>query len=403
MSKLSKEEFKEYLRSIREVTEGPFEELQKQVEVTNKFPEEFFDLAREHNLYRYALPEEFGGWGFTEKEILQVQEEFSRGPGGMRMHLHYAADLNWRILNDYGCEELRQEYMPKFCDKSVFTNFALTEKTGGTGADLHSTAIKNSEGNYVLNGEKWLISHTDCSQFSYVIAVTDPSKKGDERLSAFFVPMDKPGFELIPMPHMMGCRGAGHAGLRFTNVILEPKYLLGEEGQGMEIAMHSLAISRVHIADSNLGMAQKMLEMSIQRAHDRVTFGKPIAERQAIKMKIANMATVIHALRTMCIDFADDYDRDPHGPCINEKAAMCKLFSIDAVRTVSDEMLEIFGGDGYFEDSPYGPTERLYRDCRALWLEEGAPSVQRITITRDAYKNGGRLLYQDWIAGGDLS
>lgn len=402
MSKLTKQEFKEFLKTVRVLAEGPFEEMQKEVEVTNTFPQEFFDLAIKNNLYRYALPEEYGGWGLSEKEILQVQEEFSRGPGGMRMHLHYAADLNWRILDDYGKPELKAEFMDKFQDKTIFTNFALTEQTGGTGADLHSTALKDSDGNYILNGEKWLISHTDCSQYSYVIAVTDPSKQGDERLSAFFVPMDLPGFELVPMPHMMGCRGAGHAGFKFTNVKLDPKYLLGKEGQGMEVAMHSLAISRVHIADSNLGMCQRMLDMSMARARDRVTFGKPIIERQAIKMKLANMATVTHALRCMVMDFADDYDVDAHNEYVAEKAAMCKLFSIDAVKEVSDEMLEIFGGDGYFEDSPYGPTERLYRDCRALWLEEGAPTIQRITIAREMNKHNGRLKYQDWQAGGDL-
>ena len=237
-----------------------------------------------------------------------------------------------------------------------------------------------------------------------VIAVTDPEKSGDERLSAFWVPMDAEGFELVPMPHMMGCRGAGHAGFKMTNVTLPPKCLLGAEGEGMKVAMHSLAISRVHIADSNLGMCQRMLEISIARARDRVTFGKPIMQRQAIKMKLANMATMIHALRCMVIDFAEEYEKDPMGEYIAEKAAMCKLFSIDCTRLVSDEMLEIFGGDGYFEDSPYGPTERLYRDCRAMWLEEGAPTVQRITIARELDKHNGVLEYpeSDWIAGTNL-
>ncbi|MEG2934075.1 MAG: acyl-CoA dehydrogenase family protein [Gordonibacter sp.] len=402
MSKLTQEEFRNYLKSVRELAEGPFEVMQKEVEVTNKFPQEFIDLAIENNLYRYALPEEYGGWGLSEREILQVQEEFSRGPGGMRMHLHYAADLNWRILDDYGCPELKAEYMDKFCDKTIFTCFALTEQTGGTGADLHSTAIKDADGNYVINGEKWLISHTDVAQFAYVIAVTDPEKKGDERLSAFFVPMDAPGFELVPMPHMMGCRGAGHAGFKMTDVKLDPKYRLGEEGQGMEVAMHSLAISRVHIADSNLGMCQRMLDISIARARDRVTFGKPIISRQAIKMKLANMAMTTHALRCMVMDFADDYDNDPHGEYIAEKASMCKLYSIDATRLVSDEMMEIFGGDGYFEDNPIGPCERLYRDARAMWLEEGAPTIQRITIAREMDRHNGHLVYNNWLAGGDL-
>lgn len=394
-AKISDEEFQTYLERVRALTEGPFEDLQHEVETTNRFPEAFFELARENDLYRYALPSEYGGWDLNELEILKVQEEFSRGPGGMRMHLHYAADLNWRIIDDYGSPEIKSELMDKFQDKSVFTCFALTEQTGGTGADIHSTAVKLDDGSWLLNGEKWLISHTDCSQYAYVIAATDPHDEKDSRLSAFFVPMDAPGFEIVPMPHMMGCRGAGHAALKFTDVKLDPKYLLGREGQGMEIAIHSLSISRVHIAASNLGMCQRMLEMSLARANDRITFGKPIASRQAIKMKLADMATATHALRCLVYDFARDFDQNPHNDFLDEKAAMCKLYSIDAVKLVSDEMLEIFGGDGYFEDSPYGPTERLYRDCRALWLEEGAPTVQRITIARECQRHNGTLEYID--------
>ena len=395
MSKLDKEQFEAYLKQIRELAEGPLEEIQKEVEVTNKFPQEFYDLAIKNDLYRCALPEQYGGYGLSELEILKVQEEFSRGPGGMRMHLHYAMDLNWRILDDYGSDELKAEYMNKFQDKTVFTCFALTELTGGTGADLHTTALKDENGDYIFNGEKTLISHTDCCEFAYVIAVTDPDSDKDDRLSAFFVPINTPGFEIVPMPHMMGCRGAGHGDLKFTDMKLDKKYLLGKEGQGLEIALHSLSVSRAHIAASNLGMAQRMLEMSLQYAHDRVTFGKPIITRQAIRMKIANMQMNVHALRTMVYDFAKDYEVDPEGKYIEEKAAMCKLFSIDTVRLVSDEMLEIFGGVGYFEDCKYGPVERLYRDCRAMWLEEGAPTVQRITISRNAIKFNGVVEYQD--------
>ena len=390
-AKITDEQFQAYLKQIRELAEGPFDEMQKEIEVTNTFPEEFYELAKKNDLYRFYLPSEYGGWDLNEWEILQVQEEFSRGPGGMRMHLHHAADMNWRILDDYGKPELKAQFMDKFQDKTIYCNFAITEQDGGTGADLHTTAIKQANGKYLLNGEKWLISHTDCSDYTYVIAVTDLESNKDNRLSAFFVPTDAPGFELVPMPHMMGCRGAGHAGLRFTNVELDPIYLLGEEGQGMEVAIHSLSVSRVHIAMSNLGMAQRMLEMSLKRAEDRITFGKPIASRQMIKTKIADMATGIHALRSTCRDFAAEFDLNPHSQHITQKAAICKLLSINTVRMVSDEMLEIFGGDGYFEDSPYGPTERLYRDCRAMFLEEGAPNVQRITISRECQKRGGTL------------
>lgn len=392
-AKITDEQFEAYLKQIRELVEGPFDEMQKEIEVTNKFPEEFYELAKKNDLYRFYLPSQYGGWDLNELEILRVQEEFSRGPGGMRMHLHHAADMNWRILDDYGTQEVKDELMPLFQDKSVYCNFAITEQTGGTGADIHTTAEKQADGSWVLNGEKWLISHTDCSDYTYVIAVSDPTKDKDDRLSAFLVPNDAPGFEIVEMPHMMGCRGAGHAGLKFTNVHIPAKYLLGEEGQGMEVAIHSLSVSRVHIAMSNLGMAQRMLELSLKRADDRITFGKPISSRQMIKAKIADMQMMIHVLRTAIYDFARDYDIDPKNEYITEKAAICKLFSIETVKKVSDEMLEIFGGDGYFEDSPYGPTERLYRDCRAMWLEEGAPNVQRITIARECQNKEGVVKY----------
>ncbi|PKM60479.1 MAG: acyl-CoA dehydrogenase [Firmicutes bacterium HGW-Firmicutes-4] len=385
MAKLNEQEFQAYLKQIRALAEGPFEEIQKEVEVTNKFPQEFFDLAIKNDLYRFSLPEEYGGWGLDELQILKVQEEFSRGPGGMRMHLHYAADMNWRILDDFGSKELKDEYMSQFADKTVFTCFALTEETGGTGADLHTTAVKDGD-DYILNGEKFLISHTDCCEFAYVFAVTDPNADKDKRLSGFFVPVDTPGYEIVPMPHMMGCRGAGHAGLKFTDMRLNKKYLLGEEGDGLKIAMHSLSVSRAHIGVSNLGMAQRMLEMTIARAKDRVTFGKPLVARQAIQQSIADMGTEIHACRLMVYDFAKDFEA---GKDIEMKAAMVKLHSINTVKLVSDYMLEIFGGIGYFEDCVYGPVERMYRDCRAMWLEEGPRTVQRLTASRKLIASGG--------------
>ena len=104
----NEEEFQQYLMEIRELAQGPFDELQTEIEVTNKFPDEFYELARKHNLYRFYMPEEYGGWGMSTLQIMKVQEEFSRGPGGMRMHLHHAAGLNWRIMDDFAQPELKE-------------------------------------------------------------------------------------------------------------------------------------------------------------------------------------------------------------------------------------------------------------------------------------------------------
>lgn len=388
MGKLTPQEFQNYLKQIRAMAEGPFEELETEVQKTDVFPKAFFDLVKENDLYRCALPEAYGGWGLSDLELMQVQEEYSRGPGGMRMYLHCAMCMNWRILHDFGSEALKAEYLPKFQDGTIFTCFGLTEETGGTGVDLHTTAVRDGD-DYIINGEKTLISYAQYCNYAYVFAVTDPEKK-QEKLSAFFIPMDTPGLEVLPMPRPMGCRGAGYGKLKFTNLRLPKKFLIGEEGQGLHIAVHTLAVSRAHVAVSNLGISQRMMELSIARAKERVTFGKPLANRQMIQSYLAEMGTYIHALRTMLYDFARDYDA---GKEHETKAVMAKYFSILTAQKVSDYMLLIFGGIGYFEDCKYGPVERLYRDCRVTWLEEGPPSVMKLTAARGLLKTDGQLTY----------
>lgn len=389
MSTMTREEFRDYLQKIREMAEGPFEELEPEVEETNRFPQEFFDLVQESGIYRCALPEEYGGYGMNDLELIQVQEEYSRGPGGMRMYLHYAMGMNWRILHEFGSEELKKEYLPKMLDATVFTCFGLTEETGGTGADLHTTAVKDGD-DYILNGEKTLISYAEYCNYAYIFAVTNPESNKDDRISAFFVPMDTPGMEVEPLPCPMGCRGAGYGKLKMTNLRVPKSNMIGAEGQGLHIAVHSLAVSRAHVAVSNLGIAQRMMELAIARAKDRVTFGKPLAKRQMIQSYIAEMGTYVHALRTMLYDFARDYDA---GKEHEVKAAMAKDFSIVTAQKVSDNMLLIFGGIGYFQDCAYGPVERLYRDCRVTWLEEGPPTVLKLTAARGLLKTGGKLTY----------
>ncbi len=391
MSKFTPEQFQDYLKKIREMAEGPFEEMEPEVEQTDRFPQRFFDLVQESGIYRCALPEEYGGYGMNDLELVKVQEEYSRGPGGMRMYLHYAMGMNWRILHDFAGEEMKKEFMPKFQDATIFTCFGLTEETGGTGADLHTTAVLDGD-EYVINGEKTLISYAQYCNYAYVFAVTNPESKKDDRLSAFLVPMDTPGMEVLPMPRPMGCRGAGYGKLRFTNLRLPKKFLIGQEGQGLHIAVHSLAVSRAHVGVSNLGIAQRMMEISIARAKDRVTFGKPLAKRQMIQSYIAEMGTYINALRTMLYDFARDFDA---GKEHETKAAMAKYFSILTAQKVSDYMLLIFGGIGYFEDCKFGPVERLYRDCRVTWLEEGPPTVLKLTAARGLLQSNGVLEYLD--------
>jgi len=385
MAILSEQALAELKRKVRKVTESELEELQLSVERTNVFPDSYYEICRKHDLFRLAIPEEFGGLGLNCEQFFAVMEEFCRGPGGMRMNLHHANGLNWRILRDHGPEDLKAKWLPLLANKDFYINFALTEADCGSGADIRTTAVKQGD-HYILNGAKTLISHTDISDASYVIAVTDENKRKKGGLTAFLIETNTPGYYIDPMLHMMGCRGAGHAYLRFENCAVPAHNIMGKEGDGLDIFMNALAHSRAMIAVTCLGLSQRFLELSIARAKDRVTFGKTLASRQAIQQTIADMGTQVYALRMMLQDCARKFDR---GEDIEMVSAMCKLHGIDTVRTVSDSCLEIFGGIGYFEDNPYGPVERMYRDARALWFEEGPRTVQRLTIARPLIANGG--------------
>lgn len=369
----------------RKIVESELEALVPEMERKHAFPEKLWDICRANDLFRLTLPEQYGGMGLCYEQYFQVLEEISRGPGSIRMFLHNVNGLDWHILHDHGNEEMKAKWLPMMATEDYFITFSLTEPGCGSGADIRTKAEKRA-GKYVLNGKKTLISFTDIADAFYIIAVTDEEKRKKGGISAFIVEGDRPGIHVEPMPHMMGCKGAGHGHVIMENCEIPEANLLGKEGYGLEIFMHALAISRASIGVNCLGLSQRFLELAIARAKDRVTFGKPLVTRQAIQQMITDMGTKVHALRLMLLDCARQFDR---GEDIEMKASMCKLFGIDTVREVSDSCIEIFGGIGYFEDNPYGPVERMYRDARALWFEEGPRTVQRLTAARVLMENNG--------------
>jgi alkylation response protein AidB-like acyl-CoA dehydrogenase len=383
---LTNAELKALCERTRKVVETEIEALQPEMEKTHVFPEELWDICRKNDLYRLRLPEEYGGMGLNVEQYFHVLEEICRGPGGVRMYLNTVNGLNWHILYSHGNEELKQEWLPLMATEDYFITFAFTEPGCGSGADIRTTAVRKGD-KYVLNGRKTLISFTDIADAYYILAYTDESKRGTGKgISAFIVEGSTPGFLIKSMPHMMGCRGASHGDIKLENCEIPAINMVGNEGEGLAIFKDELAITRASIGVSCLGLSQRFLELAIARAKERITFGKPIAERQAIQQLIADMGTKVFSLRAMLHDCARQYDL---GEDIEMKASMCKLHGVDTVRSVSDACLEIFGGIGYFESSPYGPVERMYRDARALWFEEGPRTIQRAAAARHLLVNGG--------------
>lgn len=375
MAKLSPQELERIKLEVRKVVENDFEEMAKEMEQTKVFPPRLWDLCREKGYFGMTIPEAYGGKGLSVQEWFPILEEISRGPGSIRMFLHNQNGLCWRILHDHGKEHLKEKWLPLMSEGRYFITFSLTEPDTGSGADI-GTRAELRNGKFIINGKKHLISFTDLADAFYIVAVTDETRRKEGGISAFIVDRQTPGLTVETMPDSMGCDGAVHGVVKMENCEVPEEMLLGKLGDGLEIFFDALDLSRASIAVGCLGLAQRLLEMSVARAKKRVTFGRPIAQRQAIQQMLGDMATYIHALRLMLKDVAEKFDRrEP----IRKEAAMCKLFGIETVRMVSDLALEIFGGIGYFKG---GPLERMYRDARALWLEEGTPTIQRSVISR---------------------
>lgn len=385
--RISERELYELRMRTRKVVETELEALSDEMEKTNVYPEKMWEICRKYDLFRLSLPKKYGGMGLCYEQYFPLLEEIARGPGSIRMFLHVVNGLSWHILADHGPAELQEKWLPLMGNEDFFITFALTEPDCGSGVDIRTKAERRGD-KYILNGKKTLISFTDVHDAYYIIAVTDESKRKKGGHSAFVIPVDTPGIWVEPMPHMMGCRGAGHGHVLMQNCEVPVANRLGEEGEGLTIFLHALAISRASIGVCCLGMSQRFLELAIARAKDRVTFGKAIVTRQAIQQTIADMGTQVHALRMIAWDCARQIDC---GEDIEMKSAMLKLHGIDTLRTVSDSCLEIFGGIGYFEDNSYGPVERMYRDARAMWLEEGPRTVQRLTAARVLIENSGEI------------
>ncbi|MCL6549377.1 MAG: acyl-CoA dehydrogenase family protein, partial [Alicyclobacillus sp.] len=325
---------------------------------------------------RMTLPEWAGGFGLSLAQYFPVLEEVARCHGSIRMVVHAYNSL-WRPVGQ-GRPEQQQEWLPKVARGEALVAFALTEPGNGTGIDLQTTAVYDN-GYFVLNGKKHLITFAEEASVLVVIAKTDPTA-GRQGLTAFLVHKGTPGLTLDPMPEMMGDKGCSHAVLTFNNCRVPEADVLGEVGQGFDVALRGfLDQSRACIAQSGVGVAQQALDEAVAYVRRRTTFGKPLSSRQAVQMRIAEMATAVQAGRLLCREAARKFDE---GQDISVVASMAKGFAIKMVRDVTDGALQLFGGIGYAVGSP---VERLYRDARSLWFEEGTIEMQNMTIAEAVF------------------
>ncbi len=354
------------------------EDLADEVERTEQFPARAYQLLTENDLLRLTLPGEWGGQGMSLIDYFPVLQEIAKIHGTFRMFVHGQNGM-WRLIDQWGTDAQKNKWLPVHQQGGIFT-FALTEPGSGTGRDITTTAERAGD-LWIINGRKHLISWAGEAELVHLIARTS-TERGREA-TCFLLPKGTPGVTVEKLPHTMGCKGGSHDIMVFENARLPAGAVLGEVGEGLALGLRGfLDVSRLSIAVSCLGLARRAMDLATEFSRQRVTFGKPIAARQAVRLSIAEMAADIYAVQAAATDASARFDA---GQPITAEAAMCKYLGLEMVGRVTDRALRMHGGIGYTRAHK---IERHYRDARALWFEEGTSEIQRLVIADEVMRNG---------------
>jgi alkylation response protein AidB-like acyl-CoA dehydrogenase len=329
--------------------------------------------------YGVAVPTEWDGAGLDYLALAIIIEEIAAGDGATSTVVSVNNCPVCSILMAWGSDAQKAQWLKPLARGDMLGAFCLTEPHVGSQADgLKTSAVRVSDGAgdaYVLNGVKQFITSGKNGDVAIVMAVTDKAA-GKRGISAFIVPTSAPGYIVARVEDKMGQHASDTAQILFENCRVPTANLIGEEGQGLKIALSGLEGGRIGIAAQSVGMARAAFDAALKYAKERVAFGKPIFEHQALHFRLGEMATQIEAARQLIHHAASL--KDAGVPCLKE-AAMAKLFASEMAEQVCSAAIQIHGGYGYVSDFP---VERIYRDVRVCQIYEGTSDVQKILIGR---------------------
>lgn len=370
--------------TIRKFVERDLEPISQQVEEDDRIPEEVVQKMKELGLFGISIPEEYGGLGLGVLGECIAYEELSKTNLCFRTRVATNNGIGSQGIVIDGTKEQKRKYLPKIASGEWTACFALTEPDAGSDAAAIRTRAELKGDHWVINGRKHFITNGDIADVATVFAVTDPEKRARGGITAFIVERTFPGYHVGKIEKKMGLRGSHTAELVFEDCIVPRENVIGGDamiGQGFKTAMKVLDKARLTMGASAVGAAQKLLELSARYAKQRVQFGRPIAEFQAIRFMLADMATQIYAARNMVYHAA--WLRDTTGSPVTKEAAMVKLFCTEMVNRVADMAVQIHGGMGYMKECP---VERFYRDVRLMRIYEGTSEIQKLVISREVLK-----------------
>jgi alkylation response protein AidB-like acyl-CoA dehydrogenase len=340
------------------------------------YPAEIVEGMKALGLFGATIASRYGGLGLNARTYAKIVEAVSRVwmslSGVFNSHLIMAA-----AVERFGTPAQKEEFLPRFASGALRGGLALTEPDCGTDLQAIRTTARREGGEYVINGTKTWISNGIYGEIFALLVKTDPSAEPRHRGMSLFLAQKGAGFAVGRKLEKLGYKGIDSAELVFRDYRVRAERLIGGgEGRGLQHALSGLELGRINVAARGVGLAQAALDEAVSYSQIRKTFGKPIAEHQAIQLKLADMATQVTAARLLVQHAAGAYDR---GERCDMEAGMAKLFASEAAIHTSLEAMRIHGGYGYSKEFT---VERLYRDAPLLAIGEGTNELQRIIIAR---------------------
>ncbi len=365
----------------REFAQGEVLPKAAEIDREHRHPVELVKRMAELGFLGIAVPEAYGGAGLDHVSYVLAMEEVSRACASTGVIMSVNNSLVCDPIHRFGTEAQKQRWLTPLASGQLLGCFALSEPEAGSDAAAQKTvAVKDGTG-WVINGTKNWITNGPVADVCVLFTMNDRAA-GHRGITAFILPMSAPGVRCGPPDDKLGIRGSKSSQIYLDDVRLTDEHLLGEVGGGFKVAMSTLDGGRIGIAAQAVGIARAALEDSLAYAQQRRTFGKPIAQHQAIQFKLADMATELDAARLLTLRAA--WLKDRHLP-YGKEASMAKLFASDVANKAAREAIQIFGGNGYVTEFP---VERHFRDAKITEIYEGTSEIQRLVIAGYLSKGG---------------
>jgi alkylation response protein AidB-like acyl-CoA dehydrogenase len=377
------QEHKDFRDTIRQIVDERVRPRAAEIDATGEYPWDVRKLFAEQDILALPFDPQYGGTG-TGTVMLQIAvEEIAKACASSALIL-MIQELGTLPIQLFGSDELKERLLPKCAAGEWSPAFALSEPEAGSDpASLRTTAVRDGDG-WVINGAKNWITNSGVADFYVVFAVTDRESR---RLSAFVVEKDRAGFSVGKLEHKLGIKGSPTGSPIFEDVRVPSENLIGTEGKGLSVALATLERTRLGAAAQAVGIAQGATDYANAYAKERIAFGKPINELQAIQFKLADMETRTAAARELLYKACAMADRSEPG--LGKHTSMAKLFASDTAMWVTIEAIQVLGGYGYVNEYP---VERMMRDAKITQIYEGTNEIQRLVIAREMLKENRAFL-----------